>query len=336
MAKQALYNPDEAEYLNPAIDRRVVFITGANSGIGYYTALHLYLHGYIIYIGGRNEDKVIKAITDIELEAKSRIASQPPSNKHVGELHYIHLDLLDLSSVIEAANEFSKRESKLNILINNAGIMALPYEISKDGYEIQYQANFVSHFLLTFKLLPNLKNVSKEGNYQPRVIHLSSMGHMIPYKYFDPSDKVNKFPNAYFTWVRYGNAKLAAIQFMKRFAKEYPDILALSAHPGVIVDTELYNHWKTLPLVGYPMRAFLNLTHQVMGVTLEEGSFATLKAALDPSLVADKDGGKYYVTGGVETEPSKLATNKEYINRTWDWNMKELEEKGYIKHEEIL
>lgn len=331
MGKKDFYDPTTAEYLNPQTTRRVVLITGANSGIGYYTALHLYLHGYIVYIAGRTELKVEKAINDIEVEASKRAekyTEEEKSDRFFGSLKFLYIDLLDLSTVTAAAEELGKLESKLHILISNAGIMGVPYKLSKDGYEIQYQVNFVSHFLLTFKVLPYLNNAIDEG-VTPRVITLSSIGHNMSYKYFHPSTKFDKSPNFYFTWLRYGNAKAAAIEFMKKFAVEYPDILSASVHPGVIIDTELYNHWKNLAVIGLAAKGLFSAVDKVIGIFTEEGALATLRAALDPTLTL-KDSGAYYVDGGEVGKPSKVASNQENIDTTWTWNLEELEKKGFV------
>lgn len=331
MGKKDFFDPTTAEYLNPKTQRRVVLITGGNSGIGYYTALHLFLHGYVVYIAGRTALKVEKAISDIEIEASKRAdkyTDEEKKSRFFGSLKYLYIDLLDLSTVVGAAEEFGKIESKLHILISNAGIMGVPYQVSKDGYEIQYQVNFVSHFLLTFKLLPYLNNVIDEG-ITPRVITLSSLGHNMSYKYFHPSNLLDKSPNFYYTWLRYGNAKAAAIEFMKKFAEEYPKILSASVHPGVIIDTELYNHWKNMAVFGYAAKGFFAFADKTIGISLEEGSFATLKAALDPKLTL-KDSGAYYVDGGQVGKPSKVATKQENIDTTWNWNLEELEKKGFM------
>ncbi|GEQ71878.1 hypothetical protein JCM33374_g5564 [Metschnikowia sp. JCM 33374] len=246
------YNPDNAEYYNPATDRKVAIVTGGNSGIGWYTVLHLYLHGYNVYVAGRNDEKVAQAIADISAEAESRIRAYSEADqkrKVPGKLASLHLDCCDLKSVETCAETFLGKESHLDLLINNAGVMAVPFEMTKDGYEIQYQVNLVAPILFTAKLLPALEKAASASSV-PRVITLSSIGHRLSVKYWDPADPINKTPNALFSWVRYGNAKRGAIEYMQRFAKEHPNILAFSVHPGIITDTRLYDHWNNLPVVG--------------------------------------------------------------------------------------
>lgn len=318
------FDPNTAPFLNPAVDRRVAFITGGNSGIGWFTILHLYLHGYTVYVAGRTESKVRKAIEDIKIEAEKRVkeyTKEEQDARSLGSLDYVYLDLLDLSTVVATAESFSKKEPELHILINNAGIMGVPYEETKDGYEIQYQVNFASHFLLTFKLLPLIKKVALKGSIQPRIIQLTSGGHRASYRYFQPSENMNKFPNILYTWYRYGAAKLASIQFMNLLGKANPDILCVSVHPGIIFGTELFKYWKKMPIFGYLSSASMYAVAPLIGVQIEEGSLSTLKTALDPKINLLQDNGKYYVTGGSEGSTSRVAQNEKDAITTWNWNL---------------
>ncbi|CCG24849.1 oxidoreductase [Candida orthopsilosis Co 90-125] len=328
--RSKFYNPETAHYYNPKTERKVVIITGGNSGIGWYTTLHLYLHGYVIYMAGRTESKVRKAFEDIEKEAQARITKEGKPNHIFGELHYIHIDLLDLSSVPKAVEEFfAAREDKLDVLINNAGIMAVPFEVTKDDYEIQYQVNFVAHFLLTLQLIPYLQKTVDAGE-TPRIINLSSIGHNFSYKYFKPeNNKTNTFPNSIFTWVRYGIAKTAEIQITKEWAIKYPKFLSIAIHPGAILGTNLYDYWRQAPIMKYPANAIFAIFDKFMGVSNEEGALATLRAVMDPNLNTKKDNGGYLVTGGVFDKPSKVASNSKYAKQTWDWNIEQLEKRGF-------
>lgn len=289
----SFYDPENSPYLNPATDRRVAIITGANSGIGWFTSLHLYLHGYITYIFGRSDLRVLKAIEDIQDEAERRLESYTDMEKSMrwlGELHYIYIDLRDLTTIGTAVNHFSMREKALHLLICNAGIMGIPYSRTKDEFEIQFQVNYVGHFLLTIKLLPLIKRVSVGGKVQPRIVSLSSIGHKFVYKHFKPSENLNKSPGYIFTWVRYGVSKLALIHFAKSLSKYHPDILSVSVHPGFALNSALYNYWKEMKFIGFFAKGLFMTGNNIIGVTNEEGSLATLRASLDTSLRAKTDG----------------------------------------------
>ncbi|CAH2351608.1 probable oxidoreductase Env9p [[Candida] railenensis] len=333
------YNPETSPYLNPSNDRRVAVVTGASAGIGWFTVLHLYLHGYIVYIFGRSDGKVLKAIEDIHEEASRRVekyGSMEKSMRWLGELHYIHIDLVDLRTIDNAVYHFSLREKTLHILVCNAGIMGVPFEVTRDGFELQHQVNYVSHFLLTLKLLPFIKNVARARKIQPRIVTLSSFSHKFVYKTFPPGEFVKKNPDYVFTWVRYGLSKLALIHFAKMLNKYFPYILSVSVHPGFVLNTELYNHWKQIKFIGIFAKGMFKAGDSTIGVTNEEGSFATLRAALDTSLCAKRDGGKYYITGGQEAVPSIEGTNMEAAQNTWDWTIKELKARHYIRPEEMI
>ncbi|KAI3404686.2 hypothetical protein KGF56_002520 [Candida oxycetoniae] len=327
--RSKFYDPTNAPYYNPSVERRVVLITGGNTGIGWYTVLHLYLHGYVIYMAGRTKSKVLKAFEDIKKEAATRILSEKAEEKyHVGELHYIYIDLLDLSSVTKAADEFQQQEQRLDILINNAGVMGVPYQITKDDYELQYQVNFVAHFLFTCKLIPSLLKVAQDGQL-PRIVVLSSIGHNFEFKHYKPEQhKLKGFPDSVYTWIRYGIAKTADIHFVKELSKKYPEILSLAVHPGIVLGTELYNHWRQIPVVKYGSNALFGISNKLIGVTNEEGCLSTLRAALDPKLTLENNG-IYIATGGVVEKPSRIASNEKYCKETWDWNVEELNKRGF-------
>lgn len=331
MANTKFYDPTTAAYFNPKVDRRNVIITGGNSGIGWYTILHLYLHGYNIFILGRNEKKINQAIEEIKVEADKRIekyTEEEKKSRYLGSFNYIYLDLLDLLTVSKAAEEYASREDKLHILINNAGLLGAPFEITKDGYEILYQVNFVSHFLLTLKLIPQLENFAKEGKVEPRIVNVASLGHNFAYKYFHPSNKLDCFPNMIYNWVRYGNAKGAEIQFSNELARRYKNILSISLHPGIIMNTDLYRYSKNAPITGFFTKKASNVVDACVGVDNEQGATATLRAALDDLTIKDYSG-KYLTTGGHEGKTTKIVSNIDNCKTTWSWNLENLNKKGF-------
>lgn len=324
------FDPTSAEYLDPASLRFVAIVTGANLGIGSYTVLHLYLHGYSVYLAGRNEEKVNKAIEEIEEKALARVKAYSELEKqsrHLGTLQFIKIDCSDLNSVERCCSDFLSKESKVHLLVNNAGLMAVPFEMTKDNLEIQYLVNFVAPFLFTLRLLPALK-AAKEDTV-PRVVNLTSVGHFaVPY-YNEPCELLNEFPLVIYTWMRYCNAKSALIQFTKKLAQKYAGILAFAVHPGVIFDTCLYKWWDNLPYIGGIFFAARKVAGYFISVSPEEGCLATLRAAMDKSL-GESDNGAYLVTGGQISTPSSIALNQEYIETTWHKTIEMLKERDII------
>ncbi|GME81030.1 unnamed protein product [Ambrosiozyma monospora] len=114
----------------------------------------------------------------------------------------------------------------------------------------------------------------------------------------------------------------------RRQTSTYPQILSTAVHPGVITDTGLYKPTLESGL-GFISKLLLPVFQKIGGVSSEEGSYSTLKASLDPKLTLEKDNGKYYVTLGVEQEPTEVARNEEYANEWWGWACGELEKRGF-------
>ncbi|GAV54998.1 hypothetical protein ZYGR_0AS03210 [Zygosaccharomyces rouxii] len=320
-----MFNPDSLPYYDPAEDRKVAVITGGNSGIGWFTVLHLYMHGFVVYICGRNSNRVNEAIKELETEAAKRISkrSKDAPRIHLGSLYYLHNDLSDLKCVERAASKICKKEEKLDVLINNAATVALPYELTKDNFEIQLQTNYIAHFLLSIRLLPLLQRA------KGRLITLTSVCHQLEFRYWGLSQDWNYEPNMLFTWLRYAMAKTASIQFTKMMAIKYPEVLCLSIHPGMVMNTHIFSYWTRLPIVGIFFWMLFQIVGIFFGVSNEQGSLATLRCALTPHLNTDKDNGKYFTTEGVESKPSYIANNLDDAASTWIWTVHALRDRGF-------
>lgn len=314
-------------YLNPATDRRVCFITGGSSGVGYYTVLHLYLHGYIIYIAGRSKSRVTKSIAELTETADAIVRDYPPKcRRFVGKLNFLELDLCDLNLVQRAVEKFKLLESRLHVLINNAGVMAIPFSMTQDNFEIQLQTNYISPFLLTTLLIPMLEN-SASTTFSPRIIYLSSVGHKLNFRYFPMDSNFNYLPNFIFTWIRYAKAKTAGIHFTNMLALRNPQILSMSVHPGLVMNTNLFTYWTRLPIVGMMFWCLFQIFGYLFGITPEEGATTVVRCCLDPKLNAHDNNGKYFINGE-EASPSKVASDMDYAARTWIWTVHELSERG--------
>lgn len=325
-----MIDPDSYPYLDPSKDRRVALITGGNSGVGYYTVLHLYLHGYIIYIAGRSKSRVTKLIIELNETAtliRLEYLEQDLKTRFLGELHFLEIDLIKLISVQQAVSQFRLLEDKLHILINNAGVMGLAYELTEDKFEIKLQTNYISPFLLTTSLLPLLDKAFTIET-PPRIIHLSSLGHKFAPKYFSMDSKLNFRPNFIFTWLRYAKAKIAGIHFMKMLALRNPQILSMSVHPGLVMNTNLFTYWTRLPIIGIVFWILFQIFGYFFGITPEQGANAVIKCCLDPNLTLEACNGKYFAKGEL-SEPTKVANDMDYAARTWIWTVRELALRGF-------
>lgn len=315
-------DPEQLPRCSPG--SRVALVTGANGGLGYYLTLHLYLHGWKVYMACRDAEKASKAQNEVMLEARERVKKTGQSDGSLGVLEQLHIDNSDLNSVDEAARLFLGQEQRLDLLVNNAGVMALPSQITKDGYDIQIQVSFISHYLLTRRLLPLITSTPAS-----RVVFVSSIGHYFALPPVDLSKPYNYFPNILWTWVRYGNAKTANIHAALVLSKLYPNVLSLSVHPGFSLLTGLLQYWIQLPVLGGLFKIFFRIFTALFGVSAEHLAYAVIRASLDPSLTPERDNGSYLVTYGKESRPSRLARKYERAQRTWEWAEKELQSKGF-------
>ena len=194
---------------------RVVLITGANSGIGYEAARALAQHGATVVMGCRNRAKAEDAV--------AAIAETDPS----GTTEILEMDLSDLDSVRQAATEFLSTHDRLDVLINNAGLMATPEQRTAQGFEMQFGVNHLGHYVLTGLLLGVLR--STPGS---RVVSISSQGHRPGKINFDDLNS----EDSYSPWPAYFQSKLANLLFTRelqqRLVDANADVIAVADHPG--------------------------------------------------------------------------------------------------------
>lgn len=222
---------------------RTVFITGANQGIGLETARALHATGATLYLG-------VRSIAKGE-EAKASILSTSSGN---GAINLIQLLLDSLSSVRTAAESFLAQSSRLDILINNAGIMAAPQSLTEDGFDSQLGINHLGHFLLTSLLLPALV-ASSTPTCASRVVNLSSAGHSA---HADAQMDLNDLGwdvRGYDAWKAYGAAKTANILHANQLDRLYGaspsnPVRAFSVNPGGVF-TGLYQNLSEEERAGY-------------------------------------------------------------------------------------
>ncbi len=204
------------------LNGRHFMITGASSGLGEESARALSNAGATVTMLARNQDKLDAAVERIK------------TNVPMAGIQTGIVDLADLSSIRSYAEGFLQKETTIDVLINNAGIMACPFMQTKDGYEMQFGTNHIGHFLLTNLLMPAILK-----GQSPRIINLSSAGHT-------HSDVNLEDPNyektEYNAWESYGRSKSANIHFTRELVRRYEsELQSFAVHPGVII-TELGRH----------------------------------------------------------------------------------------------
>lgn len=195
---------------------RSAVVTGANSGLGYATARELARHGARVLLACRNEARGMAAL--------DRLRSDVPT----AEAEFRPLDLADLSSVRDFAAALDDFDGdRLDLLINNAGVMALPYRTTADGFEMQFGTNHLGHFALTGLLLPKL--LATPG---ARVVTVSSMLHALADLDFTDLNSAR----SYRRWIAYSRSKGANLLFThelsRRLAAAGSQVVAATAHPG--------------------------------------------------------------------------------------------------------
>jgi protochlorophyllide reductase len=194
---------------------RVALVTGANSGIGYETALALADHGAHVILACRDDEKARRARDKMESELER------------SSLQLLHLNLADLVSVRRAADSVLAEHARLDLLVNNAGVMGTPYRQTADGFELQMATNHLGHFALTGLLLDRIVTTARS-----RIVTVSSHLHRIGR--LRPDDVAGE--GFHSTWAAYGTSKLANLLFTAELSRRLQvaglPTLAVAAHPG--------------------------------------------------------------------------------------------------------
>lgn len=248
---------------------RVAVITGANSGLGLETARELSRCGATVVMAVRSLDRGEAAADDIR-------AGQPDADVRLQQV-----DISSLESIRTGTAALRANLDKIDLLINNAGVMYTPRQSTADGFEMQFGTNHLGHFALTGLLLDKLLGVDGA-----RVVTVSSIGHRVRSKI--DFDDLNA-EQGYNRIAAYGRSKLANLLFTyelhRRLREADAAVEALAAHPGVS-DSELGRH--------IPGADFLRPVTKIMTQSPAMGALPTLRAATDPDAV----GGQYYGPDG--------------------------------------
>ncbi len=277
----------------PAQNGKLFLVTGANSGIGFEVTRGLAQQGA----------SVVMACRDLEKAAQA--AGQVREEHPKAQLHVMELDLADLRSVRDFAEQFHRKYNRLDVLINNAGVMATPYRKTADGFELQFGVNHLGHFALTGLLLDLLK--ATPGS---RVVTVSSYAHWFGFINFGDLN-AEKF---YYRWMAYTQSKLANLLFAyelnRRLARAGEDTFSLAAHPGSTV-TQLQQYTRLF--------TFIN---GLIGHGSQPAALPILYAATRPEL----QGGDYIGPDGFlgqrgfphKALSSPVARNEKLARRLWE------------------
>jgi NAD(P)-dependent dehydrogenase (short-subunit alcohol dehydrogenase family) len=261
-----------------------------------------------VFFTGRNATAAANVIT------QAQSAANNPSSKFI----FLECDHTSLSSVENVIRQFLSESRRLDVLLCNAGVMGTDPSLTKDGYEHQFGINQMAHALMIKLLLPTLQSTAQTTG-DVRVIFESSIGFR-----WTPSggirfDELKTTQDYWFAgrWVRYGQSKLANIVYASELARRYPNITAVSVHPGVIFTNLWSVQWSLLN------RAFVYLATLGQSIPAEEGAYTPCWAMTTSK--ANLADGAFYEKVGVLGKPSKDSSSKELGGRLWTWTEKELE-----------
>ncbi|CAN1184167.1 Short-chain dehydrogenase TIC 32, chloroplastic [Linum perenne] len=298
-----------AEEVTNGIDATglTAIVTGASSGIGVETSRVLALRGAHVVMAVRN----VEAGTTV----KEAILKEIPTAK----VDVMELDLSSMASVKKFASDYVSSGRPLNLLINNAGIMMIPFTLSADKIELQFATNHVGHFLLTHLLLDTMKSTARESNQEGRIVNLASEGHRFAYKEGIRFDKINN--EAEYNKMRaYGQSKLANILHANELASrlKFPllkqeegiNITANSLHPGAIA-TNLARYHGVL-------NAITNSIGKYVLKNVQQGAATTCYVALHPQVKGVR--GEYFSDSNV-CKPNPQAKDGELARKLWDFSL---------------
>lgn len=283
----------------PSQDGRIIIVTGANTGLGYETALTLAKKGAKVIMACRNLSKANLAKKEIEKEMPT------------ADLEVMEIDLSSLNSVRNFAKEYMSKYDRLDVLINNAGVMMPPYTKTEDGFELQLGANYLGHFLLTGLLLDTILK-----SQHSRIVTLSSIAHKNGKINFDDLQSEKKYSAS----VAYSQSKLACLMFtfelQRRLEKQnIHQTISTASHPGIST-TELGRHMPKFlySVLRYTLAPFL--THAPV-----EGAKPTILAA-----IGEAKGGDYFGPTGFnefkgeagKTTSTTLSKDEAIAKRLWE------------------
>jgi NAD(P)-dependent dehydrogenase (short-subunit alcohol dehydrogenase family) len=279
----------------PSLAGKRVLITGANSGIGYHTALKLARKGAQVILACRDRQRGEVAL--------ARLDEDSPS----AHTELAILDLASLASVRSFAEKELAQRRPLHVLINNAGVMAPPKRLeTADGFELQFGTNVLGHFALTALLMPALA-LAAESAERPRIVTIASIAHKRGQINFDDLQSTK----GYGPMRAYQQSKLADLMFAfeldRRLRAANSRVMSLAAHPGV-ASTNLFQTGDRSSVE----KTVRNLVGHVIGIALNtdaEGALPTLYAATSP---AAEEGGYYGPQGfqemrGDDVGPAKIT-----------------------------
>lgn len=287
----------------PDLTGQIIIVTGGNAGLGYETVRQLSKHNRSrVYLAARTAEKAEQAMRQLRDE-----------NPNASPIGFLQLDMASFDSVKTAAKTFTSKESRLDILINNAGIMMTPEGLTREGYEIQFGTNVMGTALLTQLLLPMVRATTKL-NPQARVVILSSASEKMAPSDIYQFDQLKTTMSDKHTTARYTTSKIANAHYTIALAEHNKDVKCVCVEPGM-VKTNLHHQ-----AAGMFLRPFLNAAI-CFATPVEKGALSQVWA----SVSSDAKSGEFYSPVGVTGKGSKALWDPKKKEDLWAYIQKELE-----------
>ncbi|KAJ1327031.1 retinol dehydrogenase 12 [Microdochium nivale] len=321
------FHPDSL----PDLSGKTYIVTGATSGIGYHTAARLAEHGAHVYICARSQSKGETTASKIKSLYPGSLTSILTMNHG------------DLSTVVAAAEHFLALQQPLHGLVNNAGIMATPYAMTKDGYEEQWQTNYLAHWVFTRHLLPALRKTAAANSSVPgavRIVNISSGSHFQAPKggiaFADTS-----LGEASSGLARYGQSKLANVLHSKVLHEVYGpggsatgqdggkegEIWVSAVHPGLVF-TGLGDKANTVP--GFLLTLLIWYMKLGAGVDADTGAWTSLFCVAGKQMMREQSG-TYFQRVAQRGEESEDAKDLELARKLEEWTETEMQRGGWVQ-----
>lgn len=285
----------------PSLEGKTILVTGANSGIGYQAALEFARHGAHVLLGCRSAEKGEGAMQRLRSEAPGAVTA------------VANLDMASLQSVRLFAERFLAEDRTLDVLVNNAGVMALPSrELTENGFERQFGTNHLGHFALTGLLLPALQKAKA-----PRVVTVASLAHRNGKMEWDDLQG----ERSYVPWTAYNQSKLANILFARELqrradAAHWP-LLSIAVHPGVARTQIFQNGPGTASLKAKVLQLFAPLLTQDDAMGALPTEYAATSSAVQRGQYIGPDGMGELKGYPKAVQPRPQALNNDDAAKLW-------------------
>ncbi|EJD47723.1 NAD(P)-binding protein [Auricularia subglabra TFB-10046 SS5] len=301
----------------PALTGKVALVTGGNRGIGYHITLELARHGATVYLAARSEAAALDAVRRMEADA--------PELEGQGRLRFLHLDLSTVRGAREAAEQFTRLEKELHILVHNAGLLPHAYTRGPDGLEDTMVVNHLAPFAFTRVLLPMLYETSKSADVRVIVQASRRYKEAHPGGKFFTADEIND-PLGSSTdsnsakLLRYARSKLANVLFARglqeHFRRAGCSALAIAVNPGDVATQTLLDAVRPIPLLG----SLAVASFRALLLSSSQGAHTALFAATSKQVRRDEQAypGAYLARFAKPERLAGDAADDAMVERFWD------------------